>query len=896
MKALERLTQRSASSGVDAAGASMVSQLVPKATIPAYYQFWHTMSATAAANSFFSALIKQLTADKSSKGIADAALGISSGTVLATLLLLVLYTPVSPDPKEIKKRLQELRSREAAGPSEALSVEAVVQMIGHAGDNSELALMVHRCSDVVTIAGLDNPAGSQSDRSNASPQIREADLARLVEGGEIASAFLFGYLLRRLQESHGTATVISTLRGILSLGPTLIPRPKALALLHMLREILRCCHQFTDEELGKLDKEVRVYRTWSQPVGASACDALRALTAELGMRGASMFHVLAREVPWLRAGTSFVRAPAARLALADAFAVHVVLDEQIDWARTFKALLMAPELRHVEEESIRLALCSMLYTLMKGAGLGVAPAKLACLSFEQVAYFAAEATTLASRLGADALHTSAGGSLSREGSALGGGGFGFAHGGGEAAEGLRALAEQIHNKSQRRQTEAVGGSDVRAPRLPPLTLRSLERILGGTQHANAELREAAEQCGGRRYLYDPMLAALHERLKERASSGEPADASPPLRLCVAGGDGSLHRLIQAYIVLRSAYPRMCSADTVRFYLVPIGASKTHSHKLASFLASQDGWYRRHVFAPHYAGAPTVPHLITSHANSSAASPGYLESHDSAAYDLTDADGMGAHDGAGGPEHSAPFLPAAPLRSCLCDYLRSATAALPLKLFEVACWLTPPMSAGSSSGFLSPDAPSSSSKRPAEPPFITIAFGQSVEVVGSNGTSQREASAEAGGVNVCVSYTMSDPWGVSYPTPTTIAARFNSLSMHTHSIDPFHSPSSGRLQLRCSLSATSSAKASRSPLRYVKTATVSAGRDLAGADSTTPRLQTRPGSAGMERFGLLVDGEYYGPFAYVHISQCVVPGSSEAISLPLMSFFPIGDGDDGTIMG
>ena len=82
--------------------------------------------------------------------------------------------------------------------------------------------MVERCSNVTVSDGL--------------------PVSELSEHGEIASAFLFGYLLHRLQEQSGIGDVIKTLRGILSFGPSLIPPQKALALLHMLCEILRCCH------------------------------------------------------------------------------------------------------------------------------------------------------------------------------------------------------------------------------------------------------------------------------------------------------------------------------------------------------------------------------------------------------------------------------------------------------------------------------------------------------------------------------------------------------------------------------------------------------------------------------------------------------------------------------
>ncbi len=51
------------------------------------------------------------------------------------------------------------------------------------------------------------------------------------------------------------------------------------------------------------------------------------------------------------------------------------------------------------------------------------------------------------------------------------------------------------------------------------------------------------------------------------------------------------------------YPRLLSTCGVKFFLVPFG--RAHQNRLAAFLASQDGWYRRHVFAPHFAG-PYVP--------------------------------------------------------------------------------------------------------------------------------------------------------------------------------------------------------------------------------------------------------------------------------------------------
>ena len=113
------------------------------------------------------------------------------------------------------------------GAAKELTVEAVLQMVGRSSEAAELAMMVNWCADVVA---------SSSEPANA----------------EIASGFLFGFLISRLHENQGVSTVIKTLRGVLSLGPTLISQQKALSLLHMLREIVLTCHAFTDEEFAAM--------------------------------------------------------------------------------------------------------------------------------------------------------------------------------------------------------------------------------------------------------------------------------------------------------------------------------------------------------------------------------------------------------------------------------------------------------------------------------------------------------------------------------------------------------------------------------------------------------------------------------------------------------------------
>lgn len=811
----------------------------PKASLHSFNQFWASLEDSAEANHFLAQLVRAV--EKSQRGTLDHALGVTNGAIMATMLVLVLYSPVTADVKELKKKLtldvtamgKSKKASAAASkdpPTEALTCDAVLNMVGGANRPEELRVMVERCANITVASHL--------------------PMHEMAQYGEIASSLLFGYLLHRLGEQSGLGPVISTVRGILSLGPTLIPPPKALALLHMLKGILRACHAFTDEELAPVLKEVRAYVCWAHPVGAAAVDTLRTLSAELSMRVSSMYHVLLRECPWLVPTNGLVRAPHADAALSASFVVHVAIDETVDWARAFRAILMQPRTREEDAEATRLALCSMLYALLKGAGLTVAAPKITALPYRLLLELTAEACALSADLGSEqdeprpkpmaALQALKEGVDGGDAAPTGGGGL---------------------SAGARRATEAT--SDIRAPRLPPLALRALETRLPNSQ-AVTDLRAAAEQCDGRRYMFEPLLASLHEQLKEAQASGVGA---PVLRVCVAGGDGMLHQIVQAYVVLRCAYPRLlASSGQMRVYLLPFG--RAHHNRLAAFIAARDGWYRRHVFAPHFAGAPTVPHLILPNSSSSSPREAWGDTIAAAGARTT------------GPP---PTLPATPLRALLNDYLRSATASMPIRLFEVSCWLTPPADAGARG--------SRANQKPAEPPFLTIAFAQSVELVAAAGAA--EPLASGAGLPIAVSYTMADPWGVPYPTATTINARFSALSMHTFSLEPFHAPSSGRLQMRCTMAAkdkstaAAAAAAARSPQRHIVAATITSGLDALGADGAqTPRT-----ARGAEKFGLLVDGEYYGPFAHMQVRACCVPGSSEPLTLPIATFFRIGD--DGT---
>lgn len=179
------------------------------------------------------------------------------------------------------------------------------------------------------------------------------------------------------------------------------------------------------------------------------------------------------------------------------------------------------------------------------------------------------------------------------------------------------------------------------------------------------------------------------------------------------------------------------------------------------------------------------------------------------------------------------------------------------------------------------------------PRLTLAHASrtSAQVIsGFDGYMERSASSGSeysgrDGISATVTYALADPRGVAEQSATTIATRFSTISMHTFSTEaPHHSPSSGRLQLRCGLARPGGRTGEALPLRYVKTASISAGP--VSSMPSTPRS-----APGQERFGLLVDGEYYGPFAQVRVAPCVVPGEAEPLTLPICTIFPVGCPND-----
>ncbi|KAL1504666.1 hypothetical protein AB1Y20_008446 [Prymnesium parvum] len=779
----------------------------PFTTIGAYLDFWKTLD-SAAATSFFTALAAKLMVCEKAKGTGkkevgepEIALGVSQAAALATMLVLALYHPVSAN----DERIQAL-CKKSATRSSALCLDMLLPMVGRADELDKVMQMVQLCSDVELGA-----AGGTT------------------YGGDLASGFLFGFLQRCMLLNQQAAKILQALHKILTLGHSAVSVSRALAVLHMLQHLLICFPRLTPEELDAMRLDVQKLRMWTQPVASRAVSCLTTIDVEARLRASSIWLMLHEEASWLtQADDGVVGSPVGVDALVESCTVRLLVDEASDWARSLAALLLLDSSPRQSEgaaggaaASVCTALCSMLFALFRHAEppLGVTAAKLSALPFSSVV-----------QLSARAMHLVLAASRGLDVSA--------------------ALAELAAGASR---LSSDGGGAVshgmQQPRLPRMIVRPLEARGGSAEEATVrELREAAEVSG--RYPYEATLASLHEQLLARVALSHRGAPPHPLRVCIAGGDSTLHKLVQAYAVLRIAYASHCSEAQMKFYLLPVG----RSNRLASFIAHYDGWYRRHVHIQHSAGQPTVPHVIlpSGHANSLAS--GRSDASHVSVTAPPPPDAGGAH---------ADRETIAPVPQMVSEYFMTANATLHLKLWNLQCWLTTPDSSG-----------------PSEPPFVTFAFCESVECVLSSGS-------ESSGRDLSVTYTVADPWGVAYNCAAAMNGRFSSLSFANWSTDPVHLPSSGRLQMRCNAS-TLSGKATRTsenPLRYIKSASITAGNSLLSGlavDAKTPRRQ----GTMSERFMMQVDGQPHGPFACVQISPCIPPGGTEPISLPISTFFPI----------
>jgi hypothetical protein len=132
-----------------------------------------------------------------------------------------------------------------------------------------------------------------------------------------------------------------------------------------------------------------------------------------------------------------------------------------------------------------------------------------------------------------------------------------------------------------------------APYTPPLPLVShLSICTPTTSSFHFDPRDQWRMVG---YKVAPFAhVPLAEQLGNLLSMyRDPQRATPlNLRLMLAGGDELMHQVLCAWCALRQTRPEVFEGLRPRFYVIP-----TQRNHLAAFMARHDAWYNRHVYVP-----------------------------------------------------------------------------------------------------------------------------------------------------------------------------------------------------------------------------------------------------------------------------------------------------------
>merc|ERR1711871_1635638 len=80
------------------------------------------------------------------------------------------------------------------------------------------------------------------------------------------------------------------------------------------------------------------------------------------------------------------------------------------------------------------------------------------------------------------------------------------------------------------------------------------------------------------------------------------DTRSVFKVCVMGGDRTLHHILCNYVALWHTGKEMCQKLNIAVFLVP---TSREGCDLATFVAQHDGWYRRQI----YSAFSTPPTLI-----------------------------------------------------------------------------------------------------------------------------------------------------------------------------------------------------------------------------------------------------------------------------------------------
>ena len=211
-----------------------------------------------------------------------------------------------------------------------------------------------------------------------------------------------------------------------------------------------------------------------------------------------------------------------------------------------------------------------------------------------------------------------------------------------------------------------------------------------------------------------------------------------LRICVLGSDALLHRILCNYVCFRHEYEKRFRKLSIRLYVAP---TARHNCDVATYLAREDAWYKRQIYAPFSTPLPIIP-TTQEHSPSGGPADSRLRSRSTITanavlqqHQLRQSSMTGKKDGCNDSNNSndsnlPPWIdadtkapnPMSMMQELMQDYIRSARHIVPICIFDCQCWEDASNGSGGGS-----NVGGSGGKEKERPPDMTIPFCMGAEI-------------------------------------------------------------------------------------------------------------------------------------------------------------------------